>query len=68
MAKRKRSNALVDVPMGDWEAEEDLRCFMRVCEIKKDPKRLKRVNELAKERLDEAAKVAAVTSKEGYSG
>lgn len=62
--KRKGGNAVMGVSMTDWEADEDLRCYMRVCEIKKDPKRMKRVNELAKERLEEAAKVAAATTGE----
>jgi len=42
----------------DWETEEDLRVLTRAAEIKKDPKRMARVKELAKKRLEEIASVA----------
>lgn len=60
MAK-KSSNAVVSMDMRDWESEEDLRAYMRVCEIKKDKKRMARVHKLAQAKLEEAAKVAAAT-------
>lgn len=66
MAKGNRTNPVVGLNEVNWEAEEDLRCYQRVCKVKKDPKRMQRVHELAKEKLDEAAKVAAVTEKGSY--
>lgn len=42
----------------DWEAEDDLRILTRAAEIKSDPKRMARVKELAKKRLQEIAAVA----------
>ena len=65
--KRKRSNAIVGLSEADWQAEEDLRCYMRVCEIKKDKARMARVHKLAQEKLEEAAKVAAATGQGGES-
>lgn len=41
------------------QAEDDLRTLQRACEIRKDPKRLKAAQELAKEKLEELAKVSA---------
>jgi len=40
-----------------WQTEEDLRCFQRCAEVKRDPKRLKRVQVLAVERMKELAYV-----------
>jgi len=57
---RSRSRA-IGMDMQGWEAEEDLRVFQRYCEIKKDPKRMARVKELAKERLQEMAAIAVET-------
>lgn len=65
MAKKRKSNQLVGYNEGGWEAEEDLRCYMRVCEIKKDKVRMQRVHKLAKEKLEEAARVAAATGQGG---
>lgn len=62
--KRRKPNAIVASDMRDWEAEEDLRCYMRVCEIKKDKARMARVHKLAQEKLEEASKVAAATGGE----
>lgn len=45
-------------PKNEWEVEEDLRTLMRAAEIKKDQKRMARVKELAKKRLEEVASVA----------
>ncbi len=61
MAKA-RSRGAVALDMKSWEAEEDLRCFQRYCEIKKDPKRLAQVKHLARARLEEMAYIAAETS------
>lgn len=64
MAKKRKPNAIMGPSMADWEAEEDLRAYMRVCEIKKDKARMARVHKLAQEKLEEAAKVAAATGGE----
>ncbi len=41
----------------DWdkryEIEEDLRCLARAAAVKKDPKRMEKVKQLAKEKLEE---------------
>lgn len=53
MAKSKAANAMVGMPAGyedKWQAEEDLRCFERCAEVKRDPKRVKRVLALAKDK------------------
>lgn len=42
----------------DWQAEEDLRTMIRCEEIEKDPKRLARVQALAKSRMMEMASIA----------
>ena len=67
MAKKRRNNAIVGLSDTDWQAEEDLRCYMRVAEIKKDKARMARVRKLAQEKLEEAAKVAAATGQGGDS-
>ena len=54
MAKAK--GAMVDVA-NDWQVEDDLRTLQRAMEIKKDPKRMAKVKELAKMRLEENAHV-----------
>ena len=60
MKKRKRITGMS--PFGDarWRAQSDLDTLERAIEIKKDPKRLKAAQELAKERLEAMAKVASV--------
>lgn len=65
--KRRKSNPIVGYSDADWQAEEDLRCYMRVCEIKKDKARMKRVHEMAQAKLEEAARVAAATGQGGDS-
>lgn len=57
----KGRSRVVAVDMKDWEAEEDLRVYQRYCEIKKDPKRMAKVAQLAKSRLEEMAMIAAET-------
>lgn len=42
----------------DWQAEDDLRTMIRCEEIEKDPKRLARVQALAKSRMMEMASIA----------
>ncbi len=68
MAKAKQLRNYASIGDGRrYQVEEDLRCYMRVCEIKKDPARMKRVHKLAQDKLEEAAKVAAVTGEGDYS-
>jgi hypothetical protein len=43
----------------DWQAEDDLRTLTRAEEIEKDPKRLAKVQALAKKRMLEMAAIAA---------
>jgi hypothetical protein len=61
MAKVKTA---VDGPQVDakWRAECDLRSLMEASDIRKDPKRYKAAQMLAKERLDELGEL--VTGKE----
>jgi len=47
-----------------WMVEDDLRALQKVCEIKKDPKRMAAVVALAKERLEENAKIIGMSSGE----
>lgn len=42
-----------------WRTEDDLRAFITVCEVKKDPKRMKRMAALAKSRQQELGYVTA---------
>jgi len=58
MAKTNKVSASVAMRERDWEAEDDLRTLQRAMEIKNDPARLKRAQELAKEKLQEMAQVA----------
>ena len=62
--KKSKQNEILSADMRAWEAEEDLRCYMRVCEIKKDKARMARVHKLAQAKLEDAAKVAAATGGE----
>jgi hypothetical protein len=62
MAKGRSRTVAMD--MRDWEAEEDLRTYQRYCEIKMDPKRMSKVKELAKARLEEMAMIAAKTNED----
>jgi len=58
MAKTNKVSASVAMRERDWEAEDDLRTLQRAMEIKNDPARLKRAQDLAKEKLQEMAQVA----------
>jgi hypothetical protein len=63
MAKKRKSTSYVTLADNQrYEAEEDLRCWMRVTEIRKDPSRRKRVHQLALDRL-ETAKTAVAASR-----
>jgi len=59
MAKAKSRGSTL-VAMGDekWRVESDLRTLQDACAIKKDPKRLKAAQALAKDKLLEMAAVA----------
>ena len=65
MAKPKASNAVVGFDDSKWQAEEDLRCFERCAEVKRDPKRMKRVLALAKEKQKSLAYVAGYAKGKG---
>lgn len=58
---RGKSNRAVGIGMyeKDWQAEGDCDTLIRAEEIKRDPKRLKRAQEIAHERLQAAARVTA---------
>lgn len=61
MAKKTRANAIMGISPAterDWQTEDDLRTLQRAREIEKDPKRLKRVQDLAKEKLQEMAEIS----------
>jgi len=58
MKKTKNVSASMAMRERDWEGEEDLRTLQRAAEIKNDPARLKRAQDLAKEKLQEMAQVA----------
>ncbi len=58
MAKHK--SLAVGIPVGSdqrWQAEDDLRTLQNACMIRKDPKRLKAVQALAREKLVEMGKI-----------
>lgn len=42
----------------DYEVEDDLRTLCRAAKIKKDPKRMKKVQELAKSKMMEMGSIA----------
>lgn len=65
-ANRNRAVAVSD-DMKKWQTEEDLRCFERCAEVKKDPARLKAVQKLADEKLKSLAYVMG-ESREGQGG
>jgi hypothetical protein len=48
-----------------WRAESDMEALMRADEIRKDPKRLRAAQALAKEKLEQAAVVVAAEPKKG---
>lgn len=46
-------------PDDKWQVEDDLRTLQRAEEIKKDPKRMKACQEMAKEKMTQMAGVVA---------
>lgn len=70
MAKSKDA-AVPSEPMSDkerqlkWQTEDDLRAFTRAEEVRGDPKRVKRVVELAKTQSAETDSVVASLAKRG---
>lgn len=56
MATTKKSSMAYCPP--DWQIESDLRTLQEAEAIRKDPKRFKKAQELAKTKLMELAKVA----------
>lgn len=61
MAKNKSKDAIAGTSPfsnADYQAEDDLRTLTRAIEIKKDPKRLKAAQAMAKRKLAEMASVA----------
>ena len=46
-----------------WRAESDMETLIRAEEIRKDPKRLKAAQEIARERVQQAAAVTAAEPK-----
>lgn len=60
MAKGNSTRPVIGIPGEDrWQTEEDLRCFKRCAEVKRDPKRVKRVLALAKEKQKSLAYVTS---------
>lgn len=58
MAKRKAR--VVGIPVGSdqrWQVESDLRTLQEACMIRKDAKRFKAAQTLAREKLEELGKV-----------
>jgi hypothetical protein len=54
MASKSKANRVMGIAPAterDWQAEGDCDTLMRACEIKKDPKRLKAAQRVAKERM-----------------
>lgn len=58
MAKALKSYAEQEV---EWKAESDLRTLCDAREIRKDPKRMKAVKEMAKKKLEGMASVMSAT-------
>jgi len=52
--KRKGTAAAMPCCDVDWEIEADMRALARAADVQKDPERLKKVKELAKQKLDES--------------
>ena len=60
MAKKSRGNSIATVSgEDDWQTESDLRTLMECEKIEKDPKRLAKVQALAKKKLLEVAAIAS---------
>lgn len=49
----------INVSNDDWRVESDLNTMIEAEKIEKDPKRLKKVRALAKQRMMDAAAIAA---------
>jgi hypothetical protein len=60
MAKKNRIAGMSPFDDSRWRAQSDLDTLKRAIEIKKDPKRLKAAQELAKAELEATAKVASI--------
>lgn len=58
MAKSKSVPGLAIIESERWKVERDLEYLMEADKIKEDPKRLAKVQALAKQKMMEAAKVA----------
>lgn len=59
MAKRKSLGYAVPAGEGDWQTESDLRTMMESEAIESDPKRLAKVQALAKKKLLDFASIAS---------
>lgn len=60
MATKKSSNAIaITSAQDDWQVEDDLRTMIRCEEIEADPKRLAKVQALAKKKMLQVAGIAA---------
>lgn len=61
-AKKKRSSRAVGIGSmtdKDWRAEGDLDTLLQACKIRKDPARFKAAQEVAKQRIQDAAEISA---------
>lgn len=60
MTSKKRSNAAISISEDEeWRVEQDLRTMVECEAIEKDPKRLAKVQALAKRKMLEVAAIAA---------
>lgn len=59
MAKKSNSVIAMTKAEDDWQAESDLRTMIECEKIEADPKRLAKVQALAKKRMMEAAAIAS---------
>lgn len=55
----KRQNLATAQPESDWQAESDLRTLLECEAIEKDPKRMAKVQALAKQKLLTLASIAS---------
>lgn len=56
----KKGNGIASIKSDEqWQVESDMHTLMRAEEIRKDPKRMARVQAMAKEKLLELASVAS---------
>lgn len=58
MAKKDSIKGIAPFSNTDWQTEDDLRTLTRAVEIKKDPKRMKAAQALAKKKLEEMALIS----------